>query len=151
MPCPHPAPAASRLRTRAGPRGRDAGTSSPGGSGGALSAADSPELRKNPTLYEALKEQTGAPAPKAGSVTKNNSSSGGGSSPSPGLTGTLGSGLAGAVPASAPAAAAAGTVLPRHKPEVLAPVGGWPQLHAAVENGADAVYFGLSDFNARAR
>ncbi|EFJ50364.1 hypothetical protein VOLCADRAFT_116887 [Volvox carteri f. nagariensis] len=37
------------------------------------------------------------------------------------------------------------------KPEVLAPVGGWPQLHAAVENGADAVYFGLEDFNARAR
>ena len=37
------------------------------------------------------------------------------------------------------------------KPEVLAPAGGWPQLRAAVENGADAVYFGLSDFNARAR
>ncbi len=37
------------------------------------------------------------------------------------------------------------------KPEVLAPVGGWPQLRAAVENGADAVYFGLTDFNARAR
>ena len=39
----------------------------------------------------------------------------------------------------------------RRKPEVLAPAGGWPQLRAAVENGADAVYFGLSDFNARAR
>jgi hypothetical protein len=39
----------------------------------------------------------------------------------------------------------------RCKPEVLAPVGGWPQLRAAVENGADAVYFGLSDLNARAR
>ncbi len=37
------------------------------------------------------------------------------------------------------------------KPEILAPVGGWPQLHAAIENGADAVYFGLHDFNARAR
>ncbi len=37
------------------------------------------------------------------------------------------------------------------KPEVLAPAGDWPQLHAAVENGADAVYFGLTDFNARAR
>lgn len=37
------------------------------------------------------------------------------------------------------------------KPEVLAPVGGRPQLIAAIENGADAVYFGLSDFNARAR
>ena len=37
------------------------------------------------------------------------------------------------------------------KPEVLAPAGGWPQLRAAVENGADAVYFGLSAFSARAR
>lgn len=38
------------------------------------------------------------------------------------------------------------------KPEVLAPAGGWPQLKAAVANGADAVYFGLQDgFNARAR
>lgn len=41
--------------------------------------------------------------------------------------------------------------LPPTRPEVLAPAGGWPQLVAAVENGADAVYFGLSDFNARAR
>ncbi|KAK9904967.1 hypothetical protein WJX75_006604 [Coccomyxa subellipsoidea] len=40
---------------------------------------------------------------------------------------------------------------PLRKPEVLAPAGGWPQLRAAVENGADAVYFGLSSFNARAR
>jgi hypothetical protein len=37
------------------------------------------------------------------------------------------------------------------KPEVLSPAGGWPQLYAAVENGADAVYFGLTAFNARAR
>ena len=37
------------------------------------------------------------------------------------------------------------------KPEILAPAGGWPQLHAAVENGADAVYFGIQDLNARAR
>ena len=36
-------------------------------------------------------------------------------------------------------------------PEVLAPVGGRPQLRAAIEAGADAVYFGLSRFNARAR
>lgn len=43
------------------------------------------------------------------------------------------------------------TLLPLKKPEVLAPAGGWPQLRAAVENGADAVYFGLSSFNARAR
>lgn len=27
--------------------------------------------------------------------------------------------------------------------------GGWPQLEAAVQNGADAVYFGLNHFNAR--
>jgi len=37
------------------------------------------------------------------------------------------------------------------KPEVLAPAGGWPQLMSAVENGADAVYFGVTEFNARAR
>jgi len=36
-------------------------------------------------------------------------------------------------------------------PEILAPVGGVPQLRAAIEGGADAVYFGLSRFNARAR
>lgn len=39
----------------------------------------------------------------------------------------------------------------RTKPEVLAPAGGHPQLAAAIEAGADAVYFGLSRFNARAR
>ena len=37
------------------------------------------------------------------------------------------------------------------KPELLSPVGGWPQLRAAIESGADAVYFGLTDFSARAR
>ena len=47
-------------------------------------------------------------------------------------------------------AAVRNTALP-NKPQVLAPAGGWPQLKAAVENGADAVYLGLSDFNARAR
>ena len=39
----------------------------------------------------------------------------------------------------------------KNKPEVMAPAGGWPQLRAAVHNGADAVYFGLSTFSARAR
>jgi len=39
----------------------------------------------------------------------------------------------------------------KHRPEVLAPAGGWLQLTAAVENGADAVYFGVGDLNARAR
>ena len=38
------------------------------------------------------------------------------------------------------------------KPEVLSPAGGWDQMKAAVESGADAVYFGLQQgFNARAR
>ncbi len=36
-------------------------------------------------------------------------------------------------------------------PELLAPVGGWPQFRAAVNNGADAVYLGGSRFNARGR
>ncbi len=35
--------------------------------------------------------------------------------------------------------------------ELLAPAGDWESLRAAVANGADAVYFGLSDFNARHR
>jgi putative protease len=34
---------------------------------------------------------------------------------------------------------------------LLAPAGDWEALRAAVANGADAVYFGLSNFNARAR
>eukprot|EP00980_Cylindrotheca_fusiformis_P031112 scaffold25830_cov162-Cylindrotheca_fusiformis.AAC.13 len=36
-------------------------------------------------------------------------------------------------------------------PEVMSPVGGWPQLHAAIGNGADSVFLGLSAFSARAR
>lgn len=35
--------------------------------------------------------------------------------------------------------------------ELLAPAGHWEALHAAIENGADAVYFGLDAHNARAR
>jgi U32 family peptidase len=38
-----------------------------------------------------------------------------------------------------------------NRPELLAPAGDWESLRAAVANGADAVYFGLSDFNARHR
>ena len=34
-------------------------------------------------------------------------------------------------------------------PELLAPVGGWQQLRAAVQNGADAIYMGGPLFNAR--
>ena len=36
-------------------------------------------------------------------------------------------------------------------PELLAPAGNWECLKAAVSNGADAVYFGLTGFNARMR
>ncbi|HUO10045.1 MAG TPA: DUF3656 domain-containing protein [Phycisphaerae bacterium] len=36
-------------------------------------------------------------------------------------------------------------------PELLSPAGDWDALRAAVANGADAVYFGLDQFNARHR
>jgi putative protease len=40
----------------------------------------------------------------------------------------------------------------RHpKPEIMSPAGYWPQLQAAIEAGADAVYFGLKHFTARAK
>lgn len=37
------------------------------------------------------------------------------------------------------------------KPEIMSPAGYWPQLYAAIEAGADAVYFGLTHFTARAK
>lgn len=37
------------------------------------------------------------------------------------------------------------------KPEIMSPVGYYPQLDAAIEAGADAVYFGLKHFSARAK
>ncbi len=37
------------------------------------------------------------------------------------------------------------------RPELLAPAGYWDCAKAAVENGADAIYFGLERFNARMR
>ena len=37
------------------------------------------------------------------------------------------------------------------KPEIMSPAGYWPQLRAAIEAGADAVYFGLKHFTARAK
>lgn len=84
--------------------------------------------RKNPELYR-LTDATPAP-----------------------YVGERASSPAAATPGGLPLAAQPAVVtLPAHRPEVLAPAGGWPQLRAAVENGADAVYFGLSDFNARAR
>jgi U32 family peptidase len=39
----------------------------------------------------------------------------------------------------------------RPLPELLAPAGDWDCARAAVENGADAIYFGLDRFNARMR
>ncbi len=39
----------------------------------------------------------------------------------------------------------------RSRPELLAPAGSWDCARAAVENGADAIYFGLERFNARLR
>ena len=36
-------------------------------------------------------------------------------------------------------------------PELLAPAGNWECAKAAIENGADAIYFGLEKFNARMR
>jgi putative protease len=39
----------------------------------------------------------------------------------------------------------------RLKPEIMSPAGYWPQLNAAIEAGADAVYFGLKHFSARAK
>src|SRR6185369_17015173 len=40
---------------------------------------------------------------------------------------------------------------PSHLPELLAPAGDWECARAAVENGADAIYFGLGKINARMR
>lgn len=41
--------------------------------------------------------------------------------------------------------------MPLSRPELLAPAGDWECARAAVENGADAIYFGLEKFNARMR
>ena len=41
--------------------------------------------------------------------------------------------------------------MPLRRPELLAPAGDWECARAAVENGADAIYFGLERFNARMR
>jgi putative protease len=49
-------------------------------------------------------------------------------------------------PTRRPAAPARGGL-----PELLAPAGDWECVRAAVENGADAIYFGLDQFNARMR
>ncbi len=57
--------------------------------------------------------------------------------------------MSASVSQSAPAAAPAGGVFAR--PELLAPAGDWECARAAVENGADAIFFGLERFNARMR
>jgi putative protease len=51
----------------------------------------------------------------------------------------------------APAPVAAASTAARCRPEVLAPAGDIDCVRAAVENGADAVYFGIQKWNARAR
>ena len=43
------------------------------------------------------------------------------------------------------------SLTPPTRPELLAPAGDWECAKAAVENGADAIYFGLERFNARMR
>ena len=50
-----------------------------------------------------------------------------------------------------PAASQAESGPVRRLPELLAPAGDWECARAAVENGADAIYFGLDKFNARMR
>ncbi len=46
----------------------------------------------------------------------------------------------------------AASLAPASRPELLAPAGDWDCVRAAIENGADAIYFGLDcGFNARAR
>ena len=44
-----------------------------------------------------------------------------------------------------------GSAIGNPLPELLAPAGDWDCVRAAVENGADAIYFGLDKFNARMR
>lgn len=50
-----------------------------------------------------------------------------------------------------PATGVAASTAAVSRPEVLAPAGDFECVRAAVENGADAVYFGVQKYNARAR
>ena len=38
-----------------------------------------------------------------------------------------------------------------NKIELMAPAGGWESLQAAIDNGADSIYFGVDQLNMRAR
>ncbi|MDR3625800.1 MAG: U32 family peptidase, partial [Ignavibacteriaceae bacterium] len=38
-----------------------------------------------------------------------------------------------------------------NKPELMSPAGDWTMLHAAINAGADAVYFGIDKLNMRAK
>ncbi len=60
---------------------------------------------------------------------------------------TLSSIGAAVIPVTLPSGAVGARLLP----ELLAPAGDWECARAAVENGADAIYFGLDRFNARMR
>jgi collagenase-like PrtC family protease len=97
----------------------------------AAAADDAPEARKNPELYGAGAGGSGTTGAYAADAATTNTA------------------------ASTPSSSSSTPrplLLRRRKPEVLSPAGGWPQLKAAVENGADACYFGLqSGLNARAR
>ncbi|MBW4482293.1 MAG: U32 family peptidase [Tildeniella torsiva UHER 1998/13D] len=55
------------------------------------------------------------------------------------------------MPALDPTASSNAPVALPTLPELLAPAGNWDCAKAAVENGADAIYFGLDRFNARMR
>jgi len=52
---------------------------------------------------------------------------------------------------AAPVREHGGSAIGNRLPELLAPAGDWDCVKAAVENGADAIYFGLDKFNARMR
>ncbi|HEX2100295.1 MAG TPA: U32 family peptidase, partial [Candidatus Synoicihabitans sp.] len=55
------------------------------------------------------------------------------------------------MPATAQASTPTRPTTRLRRPELLAPAGDWECARAAVENGADAIYFGLERFNARMR
>lgn len=56
-----------------------------------------------------------------------------------------------ATPTTHPASIATASTRRLIRPELLSPAGDWDCVRAAVENGADAIYFGLERFNARMR